>query len=52
MGSEMCIRDRGTALRAGEIVTTGVLTNIYNAKAGQRLVANYGPFGKLEIEIK
>ena len=46
------LNTQGDALRAGEIVTTGVLTNIYNAKVGQRLVANYGPFGNLEIEIK
>ena len=41
----------GTLLRAGDIVTTGVLTNIYNATAGQLLVADYGSFGTLEIEV-
>ncbi len=42
---------QGAFLRAGDIVTTGVLTNIYNATSGQLLVANYGSFGSLEIEV-
>jgi len=42
---------QGAFLRAGDIVTTGVLTNIYNATSGQLLVANYGSFGTLEIEV-
>ncbi len=42
---------QGAVLRAGDIVTTGVLTNIYNATSGQLLVANYGSFGTLEIEV-
>ena len=42
---------QGAFLRAGDIVTTGVLTNIYNATSGQLLVASYGSFGSLEIEV-
>ena len=42
---------QGDVLIAGDIVTTGVLTNIYNATPGQQLVADYGSFGTLKIEV-
>jgi 2-keto-4-pentenoate hydratase len=42
---------QGDVLIAGDIVTTGVLTNIYNATPGQQLVADYGSFGALKIEV-
>jgi 2-keto-4-pentenoate hydratase len=32
------------------VVTTGVMTDIFDADVGQRLVANYGPLGTIEIK--
>ena len=44
------LNQRGHQLRSGDVVTTGVMTDIFDADVGQRLVANYGPLGTIEIE--
>lgn len=44
------LNQRGHQLRSGDVVTTGVMTEIFDADVGQRLVANYGPLGTIEIE--
>ncbi len=45
------LNSRGRMLRAGEVVTTGVMTSIYNGNQGQTLSADYGPFGTIKIQI-
>ena len=44
------LNQRGHQLQSGDVVTTGVMTDIFDATVGQRLVANYGPLGTIEIE--
>ena len=44
------LNQQGHQLRSGDVVTTGVMTDIFDADVGQRLVANYGPLGTIEIE--
>ena len=44
------LNQRGHQLRSGDVVTTGVMTDIFDADVGQKLVANYGPLGTIEIE--
>lgn len=43
------LASRGSALRAGEYITTGVTTDIYLAKAGDRVQADFGPIGRVEV---
>jgi len=40
---------RGLALQPGEYVTTGVTTDIYMAQAGDRIAADFGPVGQVEL---
>lgn len=42
---------RGTGLRAGDYVTTGVTTDIYLAEAGDRVEADFGPVGRVQLMI-
>lgn len=42
---------QGRTLRAGEIVTTGVATDIYLAVAGDHLMADFGPLGQVELRF-
>ena len=55
MGSEMCIRDSlnamETTLAAGEIVTTGVMTDIYDSAPGEELVAQYTLPGIVKLQV-
>ncbi len=44
------LNQQGHQLRSGDVVTTGVMSDIFDADVGQRLVANYGPLGTIEIE--
>ena len=39
----------GRELKAGEVVSTGVLTGLIYANAGDHIVADYGQFGKMEL---
>lgn len=42
---------RGTYLKAGEIVSTGSLTGIQRTKAGDTVVADYGPLGEVRLTM-
>ena len=42
---------RGLALRAGDCITTGVTTDIYLAGSGDRVVADFGSVGMVELAI-
>ena len=44
------LNSQGTLLKAGEVVTTGVMTSIYDASRGQNLEADYGPLGASRIQ--
>ena len=39
----------GRQLRAGDLITTGVCTDVFEAQAGQQVVADFGPLGQVEI---
>jgi 2-keto-4-pentenoate hydratase len=39
----------GLRLRRGDVVTTGVATDVFEAGAGHSCVANFGPFGKVTV---
>lgn len=41
----------GRAIEAGEIVSTGTWTQPYMAQQGDRIVADFGPLGIVEVEI-
>ena len=41
----------GRRLRRGDRVTTGVTTGIYLAQPGDRLVADFGPLGRAELDF-
>ena len=41
----------GRKLRRGDRVTTGVTTDIYLAKPGDRLAADFGPLGRVEMSF-
>ena len=42
---------RGNALRTGELVTTGVMCQIYSGNAGENLVADYAALGDVRVQI-
>lgn len=42
---------RGRGLRAGEVVTTGVVTPFVMLQAGQRAEAHFGPFGNCRLSL-
>lgn len=42
---------QGIGLQAGEYVTTGVTTDIYDAQPGDRLHAEFGPVGSVELSL-
>jgi 2-oxo-3-hexenedioate decarboxylase/2-keto-4-pentenoate hydratase len=42
---------RGLGLRAGDCITTGVTTDIYLAGPGDRVVADFGSVGIVELAI-
>ncbi|MEN9313784.1 MAG: hypothetical protein RIS35_177 [Pseudomonadota bacterium] len=41
----------GRGVRAGEIVSTGTWTLPYVARAGDRIVADFGPIGRVEVTL-
>jgi 2-keto-4-pentenoate hydratase len=43
------LHSEGIGLKAGQYVTTGVTTDIYQAQSGDRIVASFGPVGKIEL---
>lgn len=45
------LNTRGVGLQAGDYVTTGVTTDIYLAEAGDRVLADFGALGQVELMI-
>ena len=43
--------DRGDGLAAGEVVTTGVVTELLDLRAGQKAVADFGDLGLVEVRF-
>lgn len=43
--------ESGRPVAAGEIVSTGTWTSPYLARAGDRIVADFGPLGRVELEL-
>jgi 2-keto-4-pentenoate hydratase len=43
------LNSRGSGLRAGQYVTTGVTTEVYMAEKGDRIMADFGAVGKAEV---
>lgn len=43
--------EEGRAVAPGEIVTTGTWTAPWLGKAGERIVADFGPLGRVELEL-
>jgi 2-keto-4-pentenoate hydratase len=41
----------GLPLRRGDVVTTGVATDVSEAGAGDSCVADFGPFGKVALSF-
>jgi 2-keto-4-pentenoate hydratase len=41
----------GIGLRAGEVISTGTVTGMLAAKAGEEHVADYGPFGEVRVRF-
>ena len=42
---------QGIGLKAGEYVTTGVTTDIYDAQEGDHLIADFGPVGAVQLDF-
>ncbi len=42
---------QGIGFKAGDYVTTGVTTDIYDAQAGDHLIADFGPVGAVELHF-
>ena len=40
---------RGLGLKAGQYVTTGVTTEVYMAERGDRITADFGPVGSVDL---
>jgi 2-oxo-3-hexenedioate decarboxylase len=43
--------DQGKALKPGDLVSTGVCTDVYLAEPGDHIVADFGALGKVEISF-
>jgi 2-keto-4-pentenoate hydratase len=39
----------GRGLKAGDLISTGTCAEIYHAEAGQRIRAEFGPVGTIEL---
>ena len=46
------LHEQGIGLEAGQYVTTGVTTDIYEAQAGDHLIAGFGPAGSVELAMR
>lgn len=42
---------RGLGLQAGQFITTGVTTEVYMAERGDRITADFGPVGSVDLEF-
>lgn len=45
------LSSRGLGLKAGQWVTTGVTTVVYMAEAGDKITADFGPVGSVELDF-
>jgi len=43
--------EQGKALKAGDLVSTGVCTDVYKAVPGDRIVADFGVLGSVEVSF-
>ncbi len=43
--------DQGKALKAGDLVSTGVCTDIYLAEPGDHIIADFGSLGSVELSL-
>jgi len=41
----------GEGLQAGDVITTGTTIDVYDARRGEHLMADYGPLGQIELYI-
>jgi 2-keto-4-pentenoate hydratase len=41
----------GLYLRAGDLVSTGITTEVYQAQPGDELVADFGPIGRVDVRF-
>ncbi len=42
---------QGIGFKAGDYVTTGVTTNVYDAQPGDHLIADFGPVGAIDLRF-
>jgi 2-keto-4-pentenoate hydratase len=45
------LNQRGQQVQSGDVITTGVMTDIYDGTAGQHIFADFGILGMIQIEI-
>ena len=45
------LHQQGIGFQAGDYVTTGVTTDIYDAQPGDHLVADFGPVGAIDLRF-
>lgn len=45
------LSSRGLGLKAGQYVTTGVTTEVYMAERGDRITADFGPVGSVDLSF-
>lgn len=45
------LRDRGRALKAGEIVTTGLITEVFRCATGDEAVASFESLGRVNARF-
>jgi len=45
------LSSRGIGLKAGQYVTTGVTTEVYMAERGDRITADFGPVGSVDLNF-
>lgn len=45
------LHGQGIGFKAGDYVTTGVTTNVYDAKPGDKLIADFGPVGVIDLSF-
>ncbi len=45
------LRNRGIAIEAGQIISTGTTTGIVHLEPGQTAIADFGSFGKVSLTM-
>jgi 2-keto-4-pentenoate hydratase len=43
--------EHGSGLKAGDLISTGVCTDLYHANPGDEIVADFGKIGKVELSF-